>query len=596
MGYFKGDTEKVSSYSKETVEEINQLGSANLPDRKIPKEVLDTFGVKVAFSQENGKTIEAIYFPYKNDKGVVTGYKKRDLTKPKDHKYHFTVVGSVTADNMMFGYRDSKPGRKVFVAEGEFDVMSAYWALVSCSNQENFDPQVVGLPLGTGNAAKCVGAPHNMKMLDTYEQLVLAFDNDSATAEERKKKIKKGLEATEDICAIFPTKALVADLKDMKDPNDFLQNKRKQDLYWCLMKPVEFKPDGFVDVDDIFEEATALPVMGRAWPWPSMTKATYGRRDGEGYYFGAGVKMGKSEAVNELIDYIVEHEGTPVGVFKLEEKPAMTYRKVAGKRHGKMFHKPDQVNIDGFDFKGDEIPSDELENYFTQDELKAGVISLKDKILTYDSYGATSWEQLKKAITYAVVVRGCKDIIIDPITRLTAGMDSSETEVELRRFSDEISKLSKDLGFTYYCFCHLKAPTFGKPHSQGGAVVSEQFRGSRAMMESTYYMVGIERDKSPDLPAVVRNMSHFVILEDRMFGNTAKFPVYFDVRTGKYLEPSEEIKEQYYEALGQSYERQDTQQAVAEDDIQDFIEVPGVSAPKEEDCGRVSASTPPWEY
>lgn len=292
------------------------------------------------------------------------------------------------------------------------------------------------------------------------------------------------------------------------------------------------------------------------------------------------VKIGKSEAVNELIDYIIENESTPVGVFKLEEKPAMTFRKVAGKRHGKLFHKPDKVNIDGFDFRGEKIPESQLTNYFTQDELKAGVMSLKGKVLTYDSYGATSWDQLKKAITYAVVVQGAKDIFIDPITRLTAGMTASETDVELRRFSDEISKLSKDLGFTYYCFCHLKAPQFGKPHSQGGHVVSEQFRGSRAMMESTYYMVGIERDKSPDNEDVVKNMSWFVILEDRMFGNTVKFPVYYDVETGKYLEPSEDILEKYYAALGEHYERKDV-----EEDIKDFVP----DTEKE-------VETAPWDY
>lgn len=568
------------TYSKETVEEINDLGSCNLPDRKIPKEVLDEFGVKVAFSQEDGKTIEAIYFPYKDKHGKVTGYKKRDFTKPKDHKYHFTNVGQVNADSMLFGYRENKPGKSVYVAEGEFDQLSVYWALKSCSNKEGFDPQVVSLPLGTGNAAKCIGADHNHKMLDNYQQIVLAFDNDQASAEDRQKKIKKGKEATEDVTAIFPMKCKVANFKDLKDPNEFLISKRKQELYWCLMKPEEFKPDGFVSVEDVFEEATALPRMGKGWPWPSMTKATYGRREGEGYYFGAGVKIGKSEAVNELIDYIIESESTPVGVFKLEEKPAMTFRKVAGKRHGKLFHKPDKVNIDGFDFRGEKIPESQLTNYFTQDELKAGVMSLKGKVLTYDSYGATSWDQLKKAITYAVVVQGAKDIFIDPITRLTAGMTASETDVELRRFSDEISKLSKDLGFTYYCFCHLKAPQFGKPHSQGGHVVSEQFRGSRAMMESTYYMIGIERDKSPDNEDVVKNMSWFVILEDRMFGNTVKFPVYYDVETGKYLEPSEDILEKYYAALGEHYERKDV-----EEDIKDFVP----DTEKE-------VETAPWDY
>lgn len=287
MSYFKGGSNEVT-YSKETVEEINELGSAAIHERRLPQKALEEFGVKVAFSQEDGTTIEAVYFPYKDKHGKVTGYKKRDFTKPKEHKYHFTTVGSVSGDNMLFGYRPNKPGKNVYCVEGEFDQLATWWALVSGSNKEGFDPQVVSLPLGTGNAVKCIGADHNKKMLDNYQQIVLGFDNDEATAEERKKKIKKGKEATEDITALFPTKARVANFKDLKDPSDFLAHKRKEDLYWCLMKPEEFKPDGFVDVEDVFEEATALPRMGKEWPWPSLTKATYGRRPGEGYYWGAG--------------------------------------------------------------------------------------------------------------------------------------------------------------------------------------------------------------------------------------------------------------------------------------------------------------------
>lgn len=288
MGYREGDMMVQKSTSKETVEEINSYSCYNMPDRRIPKEAFEEFGVKMAVSQIDGKTIEAIYFPYKDENGVVTGYKKRDLTLPKDHKYHFTTIGSVSADNMLFGYRPNKSGKSVYVAEGEFDVLSVWWALRSVSERKGFDPQVVGLPLGTGNAAKCVGAPKNKKMLENYQQIVLCLDNDEASPEERKKHIKKGREATEDLCAIFPTKAKVADLKDLKDPSEYLQKGRKEDLYWQLMKPVDFKPDGFVDVEDVFEEATALPKMGKEWPWPSLTKATYGRRKGEGYYVGAG--------------------------------------------------------------------------------------------------------------------------------------------------------------------------------------------------------------------------------------------------------------------------------------------------------------------
>jgi twinkle protein len=159
----------------------------------------------------------------------------------------------------------------------------------------------------------------------------------------------------------------------------------------------------------------------------------------------------------------------------------------------------------------------------------------------YDRYGSTSWDELKVAIRHAVVVEGVQDIVIDPLTRLTTGLTASEANTELERIADEISSLAKDLGFTYYIFCHLKAPQNGKPHEEGGKVHSNQFTGSRAMMRACYYMIGIERDKNPDLPPEQRNMSQFVLLEDRAFGNAGRFDVYYDTNTGDYLEPAREF-------------------------------------------------------
>jgi twinkle protein len=63
------------------------------------------------------------------------------------------------------------------------------------------------------------------------------------------------------------------------------------------------------------------------------------------------------------------------------------------------------------------------------------------------------------------------------------------------------------------------------------------------MMEKTYYMLGIERDKSPELPAEERNMSTFVLLEDRAFGQAGRFPVFYNEHTGDYLEPDREAEE-----------------------------------------------------
>jgi twinkle protein len=98
--------------------------------------------------------------------------------------------------------------------------------------------------------------------------------------------------------------------------------------------------------------------------------------------------------------------------------------------------------------------------------------------------------------------------------------------------------MAHDLGFFYIFTCHLKAPTSGPPHERGGAVQSAQFRGSRAMIESTYYLLGIERNKDPMLPEAERNTSHMVLLEDRNFGNVCRIKVVYDPHTQSYREPT----------------------------------------------------------
>ena len=74
-------------------------------------------------------------------------------------------------------------------------------------------------------------------------------------------------------------------------------------------------------------------------------------------------------------------------------------------------------------------------------------------------------------------------------------VSASDVNMSLEKFSDEISKLSKDLGFTRTTVLHLKAPDYGPPHERGGKVLSHQFTGSRAMMRSCYYMWGLSEIK-----------------------------------------------------------------------------------------------------
>lgn len=545
----------------ETMDDIATYPSKGIPERGITEETAKHFGIRVKLSAKDGLTHEAHYFPYYIE-GKICGYKKRDLTIPKLQKGHFSTIGYQGVQCELFGVHAANKSSKqmIVITEGEYDAAIAWQAIRENYKRDGksvkINPTVVSITNGTSNAVQCLAQKVNYKLVNKFEKVIVAFDGDKATEAEKAKGIMKGRDATAAVYSVIP-QMKVADIPEDMDPCDMYNKGMATQLHWSLFKPKEYVPEGFSLYEQFRDKAHELPVLGRPWPWPSMTKKTLGRRLGEGYFIGAGVKMGKSEWLNQLVEHIIVVEKTKVAVFKFEEENKITCQKVAGKRYHKDFTNAEKVMYpqgDGTfkDIWGNEV-HEGMRGYFQQDELIEATDSVGDNIIYYNNYGRAVWDEVKGAIRHAVLVEGCLDIFIDPITRLVQGMSASDANVELERFSDEISKLAKELGFTYYCFCHLNKPESGKPHEFGGQVQSAQFAGSRAMMRNTYYMIGIERSKDPELSLKQRNTSYFVILDDRKHGRSGKFAVFYDIDTGDYLEPPEGFLESQYETLREWY-------------------------------------------
>lgn len=536
----------------ETVEDVGKYPVMPIPERGISKAAAEHYGIRTALSQTDGKTPIAHYFPYTYE-GDIVGYKKRDLTVPKMAERHFTTIGfqSVKCDLFGMSVGNKTGGKKVWVTEGEYDC-AATWDVIKAKYPSS-NPTVLSISNGTANAVQNIGQKHNQTYLRKFSECILAFDADKATQEEREKqKIMKGRDAVAAVYSLMPD-IFVADFPDDYDPCDMVREGMAEQLYWCCMKPKSYTPDGFIKYETIQDKASELPQLGKPWPWPSMTKLSLGRRLGEGHYIGAGVKIGKSEFVNQLSEHIIKTEGGRIALFKFEEEPEVTCKKVAGKMFGKDFTNPEKVifvDEDGVfkDIYGKEIFNIE-HGFFDQTMLKKAVDAVGDNIIYYNNYGACSWDVVKGAIRHAVLVEGVTDIVLDPISRMVQGLTAAEANTALEKFADELSKMAKDLGFIYYCFCHLKSPDAGPPHERGGKVLSHQFTGSRAMMRSTYYMWGIERNKDPDLSQKERNTSTIVLLEDRKYGRSGYFKVYYDQDTGEYMEPPEGFLESSVDRL-----------------------------------------------
>jgi len=225
----------------------------------------------------------------------------------------------------------------------------------------------------------------------------------------------------------------------------------------------------------------------------------------------------KSEVVNALAEHLITEHDWKVFMAKPEEANVKTMQLLVGKAAGRIFHDP-------------KIPFD-----FDAWDLAAPKVA--DKVCMVNIYQHLGWETLKEDIRLAVS-EGCKAIIIDPITNLMPE-NASEANEQLQLISKELSAMAMDLDIVVFIFCHLKAPLGGEPHERGGKVLSNQFAGSRAMMRSCNYMIGMEGNKDPDIDCDLQNMRTLVVLEDREYGAVGKVDLYWDRLTGLFNEITE---------------------------------------------------------
>jgi twinkle protein len=488
------------------VRELIKYPCTDVPDRRLKKFAFERFGCRMEVSQADGRTPTLVYFPYGTDEGLI-GWKARPLKTKK-----MWAVGT-TRGAQLFGWKQAvRSGAKtLYITEGEYDAIALYQVLKESNAgtaYADMEHAVVSLTSGSGSAKKEI-SEMVQQIREHFDEIVLVFDMD-----------EPGQKAADQVCRIVP-EAKVAKLP-CKDANDCLMQGAAKALKSAVVfKAAKPKNSRVVYGSQLREAARKEPTFGLSWPWEGLTQATRGIRRGETIYIGAGVKMGKSEVVNAIAAHIIQEHNSPVYMIKPEEALAKSYKMVLGKVAGRIFHDPT-------------VPFDH--EAFDKADAQVG-----DKAIFQDIYQFGRWDDLKNDITYTVLNDGVRDVIIDPITCFTNTMSAAQANEHLTTVAAELSALAKDLDFTAYIFCHLKAPD-GIPHERGGQVFSTQFAGSRAMMRSCNYMIGIEGNKDPDLPIEERNVRTLKLLEDREFGMTANVPLYWDRATGLF----NEIKQGYH--------------------------------------------------
>jgi twinkle protein len=490
--------------TKEEVEEeladIARCSAIDLPDRKLRAKALDYYGIKIGMSQQDGKTPAFHFYPYTLN-GELKAYKARLI----EGKKMWSVGDQKDVD--LFGWEQAKAtgAKRLIITEGELDAVALYTILQRFTKESYVDymPAVCSLPHGAGAAGKDL-SKLMPKIRKHFKEISFCFDHDEA-----------GDKAIEAACTVVPDATVIT--LPCKDANAcILEGKGKAAFAATQFNAQKPKNTSLVYGEDLHEEAREQAKYGElTWPWDHLNDTTRGIRFGETIYIGAGVKMGKSELLNALGAHFIKKHGTQVFMAKPEEANKKTYKLLAGKMEGHVFHDPKiEFDYDAYD--------------------RAGKM-MKGKLAMVNLFQHLGFETLKADI-YSAVSWGAKAIFIDPITNLTNGMNSADANVKLQEYAQELAAMALDLDVVIFIFCHLKSPPQGDDHEHGGAVLSSQFAGSRAMMRSCNLMIGLEGDKSPDLSLEEKNMRQLVLLEDREFGQTGRFPIYWDANTSLFNE------------------------------------------------------------
>lgn len=512
-----------------TLEDVSTFPMVAVPQMSIIKEDAEYYEIRSEYSKEDGLTLVATYLPCYNQEGKLTGYKRRDWTKDKEEKGHFTVIGSVRVSSQLFGQSKCKPHGKssLIYVEGEGDVVATRRAMLDSLKGTSWEgkihPNVVGLNCGAGNATETTA--HNEEFIRKFAKLVLVMDADEATDGEKLKGIKKGVEATEDIASFLLTDNIYTfKLPDgIKDPREMLDAGLGVDLgKGVSFNIVRYTPEKILSLRDVSikslrkKKKKGIPFRHM----PKLTEHTGGAITGELWCATGPSGAGKSTIVRDIEFDIVEYlrkglpetmatpeskrdengllridgfmEGERCGIIRLEEDEDESINSLYAM----------DMKVDPKEFCG------EPEAFLTEEEHERlhNLWSEEDKIKILDHFGSLPIISLISKLKQLVFMYNCRWIVLDHLSMLVSGLRGGDDRKELDIIMTELASFCKQFDVFIIAVSHMKRKNFEPPKDKDTQeplpffypVRKEDLRGSAALEQLSWVVLLFEPEELPN--------------------------------------------------------------------------------------------------
>lgn len=469
-------------------------GSFNpLPDRKISLETCKKY--RYATSTYKGREIQIA--PYKDQSGT-TRFQKIRFTDKKE----FFIIPKKTTIDILFGshlFGGSSFNTTLVITEGEIDCLTV-------SQVQGNKYPVVSVPNGAAGAAKAI--KKNLEWVEKFSSVVFMFDND-----------EPGRRAAEECAALLSVgKAKIAYLP-LKDPNEMLKAGRSGEIITAIHTAKEWRPDGVVNGNELWEVVNTPISMGLSYPFPTLTKATYGTRIPEYTVIGAGTGIGKTTIFSEFESHFILEHKERVGIIHLEQTDQETCLQLMSRYLKKPIFLPDV-----------EVSEEERREAFDKTVGNGNVF-------LYKAFGTKSFDKVKSIIKYLVTGCECKYIFLDHISALGSGVKAgADVNQTMKNISSELAALTRELSFGLHAISHLRKSNNKKSWENGAVPTIDDFEGTGDITKWADFVFAISRNKHAK--GIDKNKSYFHCLKDRYTGKAdgLVFPIMYNPNTCRLVE------------------------------------------------------------
>jgi twinkle protein len=375
---------------------------------------------------------------------------------------------------------------------------------------------VVSLPNGA-KLDKVVGADH--EFLTSYNKVTICCDND-----------KPGELVAEDLarwlCSTADVKIVMLEPALGKDASDYYRAGYADKFFEHIAEAKLYEPPGIVcgtdiDIDMLFEpEEPGIP-----YPFDGLEEKLHGLRKGELVIICAGSGIGKTTASREIVKKLID-EGQTVANVALEDNLKVTAQSLIALDMniplGKFrMHPPSSAEAKPSIHKYVDNPN--VYYYAHRNGLND-----RDLMSTLYSYA--------KRVDY---------IVLDHLHMAISQMGAENERRAIDKLMSDLSDLVVETGVGLLMVVHLKRTSGDKSYAHGGEVELTDLRGSAALEQYAWAVVGLERDQQGD----DHNFTRIRVLKNRTFGFTGLCDyLFYNPSTGRMenaeepveLEPMEE--------------------------------------------------------